>query len=307
MTESVASIQARVGEVVHRVRQVYSQWRRDTSVEQMRRDWDELFWNDSQPCDYEDTTLGGVAVRWIDAPGANRDRVCVYFHGGGYKMGSVVSHHELMVRISAAANCRVLGVNYRLTPEHCFPAPLEDGLAVYRTLLEHGFDAAEVALVGDSAGGGLAASLLLAIRSEHLPLPCATVLLSAWLDMSLSGDSYESRSQSDPIHQKSMLQAIAQQYLGEGVDPRQASASPLFGKLHRLPPILLQVGECEVGLDDSRAFADKLRESGGQVQLSVWDHMIHVFQQFGNDLPEARQAIAEIGEFLQTHWGRGPA
>ncbi|GAB3377525.1 alpha/beta hydrolase [Spongiibacter taiwanensis] len=299
--------QARVDAVVERVRQVYGKWRRNTSAEQMRADWDELFWNDSQPCDFEDTELGSVPVRVIAAPGVNTQRACLYFHGGGYKMGSVVSHHDLMVRISAAADCQVVGVNYRLNPEHRFPAPLEDGMAVYRALLAAGHAGQNLALAGDSAGGGIAASLLLSIRDQTLPQPCGAVLLSAWLDMSLSGDSYASCAKSDPIHQKFMLQAIAGQYLGEGVDPAQPGVSPLFGDLQNLPPVLLQVAEGEVGRDDSVAFAEKLQASGGQAELSVWSDMIHVFQQFADDLPEARQAIAQIGEFLQAQWGPGAA
>ncbi|MGB1906693.1 MAG: alpha/beta hydrolase [Spongiibacter sp.] len=299
--ESRAS-DAQIEQVIARVQQVYSTWRRDTSAQQMREDWDRLFWRDTQPAQYRDDTLAGVAVRWIDTPDCDPSRLLMYFHGGGFKMGSVVSHHDLMVRLSAAAGCRVVGVNYRLFPEHGFPAPVDDALAVYRQLLAEGYHAGQIAVAGDSAGGGVAASLLVALGQAEAPQPAAAVLLSPWLDMTLSGDSYESRASADPIHQRFMLDALANQYLGKEGDRRNPLASPLFAELAGLPPLLLQVGDREVGLDDSVAFAERAQQAGVEVALSVWDRMIHVFQQFAEDLPEARQAINDIGHFLQDHW-----
>ncbi len=303
MADSAKEVEARVAGVVARVQETYSRWHRDTSVEQMRADWDTLFWNDSQPCEYWDANIGGVGVRWIVAPGVNKERVLLYFHGGGYKMGSVVSHHDLMVRLSASADCQVLGVDYRLGPEFGFPAPIDDGLTVYRALLSKGFSADCLALAGDSAGGGIAASMLLVLRSEQLPQPSAAVLLSAWLDMTLAGESYESRAKFDPVHQKFMLQAIAKQYLGAAGNAQSPLASPLFADLTGLPPLLLQTGDCEVGLDDSLQFAAKAKAAGNEVELSVWEQMIHVFQQFPDELPEARAAIKQIGDFLKMYWG----
>lgn len=307
-------VQARVADQVKRVQQVYSRWRRDTSAMQMRQDWDELFFDDSLPCEYSDSVIHGVNVRWVVAPGVNRQRVTLYFHGGGYKMGSVISHHDLMVRISAAANCQVLGIDYRLNPEHHFPAPIEDAMTVYRALLDPAFHdpvqdathftAPQIALAGDSAGGGIVGAVLLAIKNAGLPQPAAAVMLSAWLDMSLGGASYENRAKHDPIHQKFMLQAIAKQYLADVCEPTDPKASPLFGDLSGIAPVLLQVGDCEVGLDDSINFAEKARAAGVSVELSVWDHMIHVFQQFAASLPEGEQAITEIGQFLKTHFSK---
>ncbi|MFN9525627.1 MAG: alpha/beta hydrolase [Pseudomonadaceae bacterium] len=291
-----------VERVVARVQAVYGRWRRDTPIETMRRDWDALFWSDRLPCETRDFDANGVPVRWIRAAGARAERTLIYLHGGGFKMGSLTSHHDLMVRLSLAGDCRVLGVDYRLLPEHRFPEPLVDALAVYDWLLGQGFEPAEMAIAGDSAGGGLAAAVLLALRDKERPLPASGVLLSAWTDLSVSADSYRARASLDPIHQQPMLQALARQYLGERGDCRDPLASPLCGRLAGLPPLLLQVGEREVGFDDSALFAAKIRCVGGQVELDVWPGMIHVFQQFAEDLPEARMAIEHIGAFLQRHW-----
>lgn len=293
-----------VTRAVERVRQVYGRWRRSTPIEQMRADWDALFGSEAVPVVASPVDANGVEACWIEHATARPGRVLVYFHGGGYKMGSITSHRDLMSRLSRAGRCRVLGVNYRLLPEHRFPAPLEDAVSVYRWLLSQGVTPRQIVLAGDSAGGGLAASALLTLKLQGLELPAAAVLLSAWLDMSLSGDSYQTRATADPIHQRPMLQAIAEQYLGPDTDPRDPRVSPLFGDLCGLPPLLLQVGDRETGLDDSTAFAIQARLAGVQVELEVWDEMIHVFQQFPEELPQAQQAIANIGVFLNTIWSQ---
>ena len=293
---------ARVAGVIDRDRATYGLWNRHTSVEQMRQNWDDLFFLDVVPCRREDLSVNGVDMRWVVADGAIKDRVLLYLHGGGFKMGSVTSHHDLMARLSQAGHCRVLGVNYRRHPEHPFPAPLEDSLNAYRWLLAQGVKPQNIAIAGDSAGGGLAASTLLALRDAGEPLPAAAVLLSAWMDLEASAASYESRAKADPIHQKVMILALANQYLGVDGDRRNPLASPLYGDLAGLPPLLMQVGDRETGLDDSIMFADKARQAGVDVEISVWDEMIHVFQQFAEDLPEARAAIADIGVFLNSKW-----
>lgn len=290
--------------VIERVRGVYGRWNRKTSIDQMRHDWDTLFWSDQVPSRIEDLQADGVPVRWIDADGARREHVLLYFHGGGYKMGSVVSHHDLMARLSLAAQCRVLGVNYRLLPEHGFPAPVEDAVAAYRWLIGQGVDARHIALAGDSAGGGLVAATLMALREQGHVLPAAGVMLSAWTDLEATGASYQTRAEADPIHQKPMILALARQYIGDSANPGDPLASPLNGRLEGLPPLLLQVGDRETGLDDSTRFAEKARRAGVEVELEVWNGMIHVFQQFANELPQAREAISKIGIFLKRHWSK---
>ena len=287
--------------VIARVRKVYGGWGRSTTIEQMRRDWDELFGSDAVAATVEPVSANGLNAQWITAPGARRDKVVVYFHGGGFQVGSVRSHRELMACISEAGACRVLGVDYRLAPEHRFPAALHDARAAYEWLLAQGMRAADIALAGDSAGAGLVLSTLLSLRDAARPLPAAAVLMSAWTDLTASGQSYETRAQSDPIHQRRMILAMARNYLGDEGDARDPLASPLFADLKGLPPLLMQVGDRETVLSDSTQLADKARAAGVRVELEVWEHMIHVFQQFPSELIEARKALQSIGAFLQTH------
>jgi acetyl esterase/lipase len=264
----------------------------------MRREWDALFSTDPAEAELEAVTAGTVPCAWITAPGASRNKVLVYFHGGGFRVGSIASHRGLMARLSAAAGCAVLGVDYRLAPEHTFPAPLQDALAVYDWLLPQVSGPASIALAGDSAGGGLALSTLLSLRDAGRALPAACLLMSPWTDLTASGDSYRTRAESDPIHQRRMILAMAKGYLGSSGAPTDPLASPLFGDVAGLPPLLIQVGDRETVLDDSRRLSAIAEAAGVPTKLEVWDGMIHVFQLFAADLPEAREAIASAGSFL---------
>jgi len=293
-----------VDAAVERLRGVYRGWRRDTPVAQMRDDWDRLFAANVLESEAEPVAAGDVPSLWVSAAGVDPSYVVVYFHGGGYKLGSVHSHRDLMARVSQAAGCRVLGVGYRLAPEHHFPAPVTDALAAYDWLLTQGVPPARIAFAGDSAGGGLAAAALLALREQGLPQPAAAVLLSAWTDLTAGGASYSTRAAADPIHQRPMILATARHYLGDNGDPENPLASPLFGNLGGLPPVLLQVGDRETGLDDSTRFAEKARAAGVEVRIEIYDQMIHVFQQFPDLLPEAQRAIDSIGRFLSIVWRR---
>lgn len=301
MVDEVASATA-VQRVIEQVSTVYARWNRATSVEQMRRDWDELFGSQVIAAHVQEVSANGVVAAWVSAPGTATDRTLLYFHGGGFQVGSRRSHLDLMVHLSAAANCRVLAVEYRMAPEHRFPAALEDACQAYEWLLEQNIDSQKIAVAGDSAGGGLALSVLIKQRDRGRPLPASVVVLSAWTDLSASGESYQSRAAADPIHQRRMIIAMATNYLGAEVNPRAPAVSPLYADLHGLPPILLQVGDRETVLDDSRYFADKARASQVSVRLEVYAGMIHVFQQFPNQLPEARIAIESIGDFLHSNW-----
>lgn len=287
--------------VIQRIRAVYGRWDRSTTPAQMRQDWDAFLWREVPDVRRGEVAIGALKARWIEAAGADPERVLLYFHGGGYKMGSAASHHELMCRLSAAAGCRVLGLDYRLLPEHRFPAPVEDALAAWRWLLQQGCSPQRIALAGDSAGGGLAAALLLRLRDDNAMLPAGAVLLSALTDFETRGASYETRAARDPIHNRALIQALARQYLGADGDASQPLASPLNGELAGLPPLLLQVGDRETGLDDSVLFARKAAAADVSVTLEVWEGMIHVFQQFP-ELAEAREAVARIGVFLDRVW-----
>lgn len=292
-----------VDAVIARIRKVYGGWNRSTSVAQMREDWDELFGSAAETVSVEPVSAGGVPAEWVRVPEARHDRGVLYFHGGGFQVGSPRSHRELMAGISAAAGCGVLGLDYRLAPEHRFPAALQDACAAYGWLLAEGHDPANLALAGDSAGAGLVVSTLLSLRSAGLPLPAAAVLMSAWTDLTASGPSYETRAASDPIHQRPMILAMARGYLGDDCDPRDPLISPLFGDLHGLPPMLIQVGNRETVLSDSTLLAEKAEAAGIHVRLQIWDRMIHVFQQFPDELPEAGEARRDIGEFLKVRLG----
>jgi len=302
-----AEAPAPVDIAIARVQSIYGSWRRDTPIAQRRADWDRLFAPPAPDLVTTRVVADGVDCVWFDAPAGDPARVVVYFHGGGYQLGSARSHGDLMARIALAARCRVLGVNYRLAPEARFPAALDDALAVYEWLLAQGVASRHIAFAGDSAGGGLAAAALLALRDRGRTLPAAAALLSAWTDLTAGGASYATRAAADPMHRRSMILATARAYLGPDGDAHDPRASPLFGALHGLPPLLLQVGDRETVLDDSVAFADKARAAGVSVQLEVYPRMIHVFQQFAELLPEARAAIAAIGQFLARAWDAAPA
>jgi epsilon-lactone hydrolase len=287
--------------VIERIRRVYRGWNRDATVAQMRRDWDAAFETCTMPVSCERVSAGGVDGEWIAPANAAKDKAILYFHGGGFRIGSVSSHRDLIARIADASGCRVLAINYRLAPEHRFPAPLEDSLAAYGWMLGQGLKPEALALVGDSAGGNLVLTTMLSLRDRGLPLPVAAVLMSPWTDLAATGASYSSRAKADPIHQRSMILALAKNYLGDDGDPRNPLASPLYADLAGLPPLLIQVGGRETVLDDSIMLADKARATGIDVELRVWDSMIHVFQMFAPELVEGRQAIGSIAEFLDKH------
>ena len=248
----------------------------------------------------ERTKANGVDAEWITAPGAAADRVVLYLHGGGYVLGSVHTHRDLIGRISRAAQARVLALNYRLGPEHPFPAAVDDALAGYRHLLEKQFKPSRTVVAGDSAGGGLTVAALLAIRDAGLALPAAGICLSPWVDLEAKGDSMTTRAQADPIVQRDGLMGMAQAYLG-GADPRSPLASPLLADLKGLPPMLIQVGDAETLLDDSTRLAEKARAAKVQVKLEVWPEMIHVWQLFASFLPEGQQAVDAIGQYIREH------
>lgn len=286
-----------------RIRAVFGSWGEDTSVERMRREWQGLFAARGVPAASERVQAGGVDAEWVTAPGVRPDRVLLYFHGGGYALGSVKSHWELIARLSAATGCRVLGLDYRLSPENPFPAPVEDATAAYRWLLDQGVEPGHIALAGDSAGGGLTAATLVALRNGGTSLPAAAAMLSPWVDLEAAGDSYDTRAELDPMVTRPLVLAMAQTYLGGKGSPRDPLAAPLHADLAGLPPLLIQVGDHETLLDDAIRFAAKARRAGVDVTLEVWDEMFHVFQLFAADLPEARQAIDGIGAFLPKHLG----
>jgi acetyl esterase/lipase len=226
--------------------------------------------------------------------------VILYLHGGGYVIGSIDTHRELTGRLSRAAAARVFLIDYRLAPEHPFPAAVEDATAAYRWLLQNGATSSRTVIAGDSAGGGLTLATLVALRDAGVPLPAAGVCLSPWTDMEGIGESMATRAHLDPMVQHDRLLHMASLYLN-GADPRAPLAAPLYANLTELPPLLIQVGTAETLLDDATRFADRAKTAGVDVTLEAWDDMIHVWQLFASMLPEGQQAIDRLGEYIRQH------
>jgi acetyl esterase/lipase len=251
---------------------------------------------------YERVDAGGVPAEWIAVPGSRPDKVFFYSHGGGYYRGSAAISRPNVAHMCGAAGVRSLSIDYRLAPEHPFPAAVDDALAAYRWLLAQGVAAEDVVVGGGSAGGGLTVALLLALREAGDPLPAAAVLLCPWVDLTQSGDSFAGKADADPVISKPYLDRMAAYYLN-GADPKNPLASPLYGDLTGLPPMLVQVGTAETLLDDSRAFAARAKADGVAVALEEWPDMIHSWHANVHVLPEARDAIARVGAFIRAHVG----
>lgn len=251
--------------------------------------------------------LGGLGAEWAIPDGltdeAGAGNTLLYFHGGGYVVGSTISHRHIVSRIALAAKARVLSVDYALAPENPFPAAVKDAVKAYRWLLDQGQKPEQIALAGDSAGGGLAAATLLAAREEGLPLPAGAALISPWSDLTCATGSYETRAQADPMITPEGIRELANIYL-TGADPRDPLASPNFGNLAGLPPLLIQVGDDEVLLDDSRNLAARAREAGVDVDLEVAPDMFHVWHAFYQMFTPGEEAIERMGSWLAARWGR---
>jgi monoterpene epsilon-lactone hydrolase len=238
----------------------------------------------------------GVTAEWVVAAGVTARRVVLHFHGGAYHLGSPARLRGLLTLLSTAAQVRVLSAGYRLAPEHPFPAAVEDALAVYRWLLASGTPAGQVAISGDSSGGGLALAALVALRDACDPLPGAAVVMSPWTDLDLGGESMRSRAAADVMLTPDGAREAAEWYLS-GQDPRHPYASPLYADLHGLPPVLIQAGDAEILRDDSTRFAAAAQAAGVDVTLEIWPEMPHVWHAFAGLLPEADEAVERIGRW----------
>jgi epsilon-lactone hydrolase len=295
-----AANDSEVDRAIERLRAIYRNWTRDTSVAQMRSDWDAAFAGCSVPVSCRHVSAGGVDGEWIVPADAPHDKAIIYFQGGGFRIGSVASHRDLIARMAEASGCRVLAINYRLAPEHRFPAALDDALTAYGYLRDQGLRPADIAFVGDSAGGNLVLAAMLAARDRGEPLPVAAAVMSPWTDLAANGASYDSRAKADPIHQRALILALAKNYLGKDGNPCDPRASPLYADLAGLPPLLVQAGDRETVRDDATELATKAKAAGVEVELQIWDDMIHVFQMFP-EIPQAREAIVGLANFLRGH------
>ena len=243
---------------------------------------------------------GKVRADRISVPVSHPDRHLLFLHGGAYRAGAPANYRHFTWRLAAATHAIVLAIDYRLAPEHPFPAALDDAVSAYRWLLDGGAAPDKILLMGDSAGGGLTLAALLKLRDDGLPLPAAAVALSPWTDLALTGASLKLNARSDPMLNVEHLPMLAQEYLA-GADPRLPYISPLYGDLAGLPPILLQVGGDEILRDDAVRMHERLRDAGCQSELEVWPRMPHVWHAFAPVLPEARRAIASVGAFARRH------
>ena len=243
--------------------------------------------------------IDGMPCEWVVASGADPNLRLLYLHGGGYVSGSGAHYLPLASHISAAAQCAVLLPDYRLAPEHPFPASIEDCMCAYEWMIASGpygpAPATATFMAGDSAGGGLTLATLLALRDRGRPLPLAGMLLSACTDLTLASASM--RSEEDPICSARCMPVFVELYLGQA-DPRNPLASPVFGDYTGIPPLLIQVGEHEMLRDDSVRVAAKARADGVEVKLEVWPGMVHVFQI--RELPESREAIEHMAHFMRS-------
>lgn len=248
----------------------------------------------------EPVDADGVSGEWQSVPETDQSRVLLYFHGGGYIMGSPNFTRILTVKLGRVMDARVFSVDYRLAPEHPYPLGLEDCCAAYRWLLDQGFDPRKIVIGGDSAGGYFTLMTLLRIRDEGLAPPACAVCLCPATDLALTGPTYITNGPSDPVLADLGVFWWLEAHLA-GADPYDPSVSPLYADLKDLPPILMQASTSEMLLDDARGFYEKAREAGTEVTLQTWDDTIHVFHQY--QLKESEEALAEIKNFVHRHAG----
>lgn len=244
--------------------------------------------------------LGGIAGEWHEAQAGSKETVVLYLHGGGYVLGSPTSHGGMAAMMANLAQARVFVLAYRLAPETPFPGALDDAKSAYKALLEKGEKPEKIVIAGDSAGGGLAVALMVALKEEGVPLPAAGVCLSPWADLSFSGDSMQANAKADSILCRESLAWLGKQYLAD-LAPNDPRVSPIFADLTGLPPLLIQVGSDEVLLDDAIRLNKIAKKAGVDSKLEVWNGQVHVWQLMSKLIPEARQALQSVGTFIKTN------
>ncbi|MBS1618110.1 MAG: alpha/beta hydrolase [Bacteroidetes bacterium] len=250
-------------------------------------------------CTYEELMIGDTPAEWITPKkGASSDRVLLFIHGGGYATGSIRTHRALASQIAVHAGLRALSIDYKLAPEHRFPTQINEAVAAYKFLIKQGYKPHQIAIGGESAGAGLSAGTLLYLRDHNVPLPACAILMSPWLDLTASGSTIEGNKHKDPMVPYKGIPLWAQNYAGPDhlTDPY---ASPLFGDLHGLCPIYIQVGECEILLSDSTRFADKAKLAGVDIVDEVWPNMFHAWQGFWMVMPEGMAAIEKLSGYIR--------
>ena len=254
----------------------------------------------------EGVVLNGFSAEWSLAPHSDASRVLLFFHGGGYCSGSIVSHRRLATEAGRAAGTRTLAVGYHLAPENPFPAALNDAIAAWRFLRAQGIDAEHIAVGGDSAGAGLTVALIGALLAGGEALPACGWLISPWTDLTMSGTTLVTKDAIDPLIHKGYLLELAEAYLPPHVDRKDPRVSPLYADLKGMPPLLIQVGSDESLLADATRFAAAAGEADVEVTLEIWPRMIHAWPLWNAKLEAGRQAIVHAGDFIQRCMNRAP-
>ena len=248
----------------------------------------------------EKINMEGIQAEWLIpfSSSTRSEKVILYLHGGGYVTGSIEDHRMMCGLLANATGVKVLIPEYRLAPEHPFPAALDDALKVYQWLLDQGYSSKNMIIAGDSAGGGLSVATVLALKEKSASLPAAVVCLSPWADLALTGQSHTTKAKAEAILNKDVLHEWALCYTDES-NLTNPLVSPIHGDFHGFPPLLIQVGSEEILLDDSNLLAEKAKSAGVDVTLKIWDGMWHVWQALGDLIPENKKTFEEIGEFVQ--------
>lgn len=277
----------------------------DMTIDETRQMFDH--WGDvtGEPggVDYVEVVANGVPCLWVRPAGGDESRALLCTHGGGYMVGSRYSHRKMFAQIAKAVGCPALIVDYRRSPEVVHPGPVDDCTDAYEWLLQKGIDPANIAFVGDSAGGALAITTILNARNRGLPLPAASVPISPWTDMEITGETVTTNEEKDHFVKRAVIEHMSANFLGDGGDRKDPLATPLYADLSGLPPFYVQIGGDETLLDDGRRFVDKVRAAGGEAKLDIYPEMQHVFHFLAGTAPEADTAVADLAEWLKPRLG----
>lgn len=247
-----------------------------------------------------DIVADGLHSKWIAPSGSNLNKVILHLHGGGYVTGGADSHLMMCIPMAQTLKAKILLPEYRLAPEHPFPAAVDDAMKAYRWLLAQGYSPKNIIISGDSAGGGLALATVLSLREAGEPLPAAIVCISPWTDLTFTGSSHITKAKVDCVLLSDVLREWAACYVGTE-NPDNPLISPIYADFQGFPPLLIQVGSDEVLLDDARMLAEKAKSSGVDVTLKIWDEMWHVWPALGDLIPESKKAFEEVGNFIDIH------
>lgn len=248
----------------------------------------------------EHLSVGSLKAEWISVGNTFEDCAILYLHGGAYNIGSLNTHRELAARISKASNASALLVDYRLAPEHAHPAAVDDVVMAYHWLTNNGYAPENIAIAGDSSGGGLAVASLVSLRDLGAQLPAAVVCISPWTDLAMTGESLKTKIDADPFITPAWLQSMARHYVADS-DSRTPLISPIYADLHALPPMFVQVGSDEILLSDSTRLAERARDAGVDTTLDICQGMWHVWHFFAGKVPESNHAVNDAGRFIRKN------